>query len=133
MSRTNNLRIITGLLITVLFFGCGGSEKKATSTGLQDGRIEVENDSHLTSGSARVAVTVTYLAESGEIVTKIGVGEKKLVTGDAILKGGTEVTLTFKPDMNCHVIIDKKVVVDGDTIVRVKYIGPCGSGVLNVE
>ena len=41
--------------------------------------------------------------------------------------------MTFRPKMNCYVVAERKVVVDGNILLRVTYIGPCGSGVLTIE
>jgi len=35
--------------------------------------------------------------------------------------------------MNCYTIAEKRVRVDGNIIVLVPYIGPCGSGVVEIE
>ena len=119
--------------VIALFLGCGGSSSTGSS-GAQDGRIEVHNNVASDPGSTQVPMYVYYINRAGkEVETEVGVGERKFVTEDEIIKGGTEVPLTFRPKMNCYVVAERKVVVDGNVLLRVTYIGPCGSGVLEIE
>jgi len=118
--------------VIALFLGCGGNSSTGSS-GARDGRIEVHNSAS-GPGSTQAPMHVSYVTQTGETLeTVIQVGERKFVTGDELLKGGTEVPLVFRPEMNCYVVAEKKVVVDGNVLLRVSYIGPCGSGVLTIE
>jgi len=118
--------------VIALFLGCGGSSSTGSSSA-RDGRIEVHNSAS-DPGSTQAPMHVSYVTQTGETLeTVIQVGERKFVIGDELLKGGTEVPLVFRPEMNCYVVAEKKVVVDGNVLLRVSYIGPCGSGVLTIE
>jgi len=121
--------------VIALFLGCGGNGSSPTgSSGVRDGRIEVHNNVASNPGSAKVPMHVSYVTQTGETLeTVVQVGERKFVTGDELIQGGTEVPLVFRPEMNCYVVAEKKVVVDGNILLRVTYIGPCGSGVLTIE
>lgn len=120
------------MLTVILLTGCGGGSKTGSSSS-RDGRIEVLNIVN-ESGSTRVPMHVSYVNNAGETIeTVVEVGEQKLVTGNDILEGGTTVKLVFRPQMNCYVVAEKEVSIDGNIIVRIPYIGPCGSGVVTIE
>lgn len=126
------LFVFSMILMVILLVGCGGGSNTGSSS-FQDGRIEVLNIVN-EPGSRKVPMHVSYVDKAGETIeTVIGVGEQKLVTGDDILEGGTMVKLVFRPEMNCHVVAEKEVTIDGNIVVRIPYIGPCGSGVVTIE
>lgn len=112
-------RWLMALILGVIVAGasCGSdSPSGGSSRTARDGFISVRNDTD------KGPVTVTYVTSDSEtITTVIEIGEKKVVSGEEPVSGGSEVvvTVTGRSMSNQTTTMDIEVSVDGNMLVRI--------------
>lgn len=113
----NRWLVIVVLSGIVMGMACGSDSPSGGNTRTErDGFISVRND------TTKGPITVVYQTPDGEaITTVIEIGEKKVVSGEEPVSGGSEavVTVTGRSMSNQTTTMDIEVSVDGNMLVRI--------------
>lgn len=105
---------LLGVLVALLI-GCGGSSSTKSTT-KEDGRVRLRNDTPY-------HIKATYVTTAGEpIQTDIESGEAKLITGEELIPGGTEIIIQVHVDAPYLIDREFRVPVDGNVTLWIKRV-----------